>query len=246
MRRLKLIRLSLLLIIMLMLALGGIQSNCPKQGMAVSPRQRQFVTLKNRVDLPQQHEFEESVILAAMLQPGDDRSRWSESRAAAIEGYVLEVRKGGIEAANCFSITNRDIHIHIGARQDAPPRERVVVEVTPRMREWAERQNMDWSESVLERELIGRWCRFEGWLLFDIEHADESENTVPGREENWRATAWEIHPVTAIKVIKMSVEPERRAAPFMRAYCEAFRWPALSASPLPLSTVSVDKLWASW
>lgn len=202
MRRRKLIRLLLLITVTLAASLAFVQLNCPKRGMAISSRYRQFVLLKNRADHPQKEDFDGSVTLSAMLQSGDDRSRWSETRSAAIEGYVLEVRNGGIESANCFSLTDRDIHIHIGAREDAPPREMVVVEVTPRTREWAERRNMDWSRSALERELVGRWCRFEGWLLFDVEHADESENTAPGREDNWRGTAWEVHPVTDIKVIR--------------------------------------------
>jgi hypothetical protein len=42
----------------------------------------------------------------------------------------------------------------------------------------------------------------EGWLLFDREHAGESENTAPGRAANWRATAWELHPVTKIEIIR--------------------------------------------
>lgn len=202
MRRLNSIRLILLIVITLTLGFAVIQWNCPKQGMAVSTGGRRLALLKNRDNIPAAQDFDAGVTLAAMLQPGDDRNRWSESRAAAVEGYVLEVRKGGIESANCFSVVSRDIHIHIGARPDAPPQEMVVVEVTPRIREWAERHNLDWSESALARELVGRWCRFEGWLLFDIEHADESENTAPGREENWRKTGWEIHPVTSIKVIR--------------------------------------------
>ncbi len=202
MRRRKFINLVLLLVITLTLALAVIQWNCPEQGMAISARRQEFLSLKNRAGMPAREDFDESVTLAAMLEPGDDRARWSQSRAAVIEGYVLEVRKGGIESANCFSVTSRDIHIHIGARPDAPPREMVVVEVTPRVREWAGRQNLDWSEAALARELVGRWCRFEGWLLFDIEHADESENTRPGGAGNWRATGWEIHPVTDINVIR--------------------------------------------
>jgi hypothetical protein len=37
--------------------------------------------------------------------------------------------------------------------------------------------------------------------MFDEEHDRESENTNPGHSENWRATAWELHPVTAIQVV---------------------------------------------
>jgi hypothetical protein len=70
------------------------------------------------------------------------------------------------------------------------------------MREWAKREGYDWSESALERLLIGRRCRIEGWMLFDREHAQESENLSPESAQNWRATAWEIHPVTSITVLK--------------------------------------------
>jgi hypothetical protein len=44
--------------------------------------------------------------------------------------------------------------------------------------------------------------RFEGWLMFDEEHRDESEHSNPGQAGNWRATAWEIHPVTMFKVVE--------------------------------------------
>ena len=33
-------------------------------------------------------------------------------------------------------------------------------------------------------------------------HAQESENLSPGGAQNWRATGWEIHPVTGITVLK--------------------------------------------
>ena len=59
-----------------------------------------------------------------------------------------------------------------------------------------------WSEQTLQAQLVGRWCEFEGWLYFDAGHDEESENIAPDNPENWRATAWEIHPVTKITVIR--------------------------------------------
>jgi hypothetical protein len=55
---------------------------------------------------------------------------------------------------------------------------------------------------ALRDRLLGRWIRIRGWMLFDVEHQSQSENTAPGRERNWRATAWEIHPVTSIEVVQ--------------------------------------------
>jgi hypothetical protein len=37
--------------------------------------------------------------------------------------------------------------------------------------------------------------------MFDFEHVHEAENTNPGGVRNWRATCWEIHPVTGFKIL---------------------------------------------
>ncbi len=187
---------------LLLTAILFARPDCPQQGWAFTTEIRAFASLKNRTVLPGPDDFDGRVTLDALLEPGDDRDRWSEGRAAKIEGYVVAVARGGIEAANCYSLRTRDTHIYVARSLSAPPRERVVVEVTPRLREWAWRQGYDWTESALESALIGRWCRIEGWMLFDLEHARESENLSPGDAQNWRATAWEIHPVTSITVLR--------------------------------------------
>jgi hypothetical protein len=194
--------LLLFLILAAAVLLVFVQPNCPRQGAALSAEVRAFVRLKNRDALPRPEEFDRSVGLEELLRPGDDRARWSEARAAALEGYVVGVRPGGVEAANCYSFTRRDTHIYVAARPDALPRERVVLEVTPRMEAWAAARGRDWSEPALRRALMGRRCRFEGWLLYDTEHDEEAENTAPGRLDNWRATGWELHPVTNIEIVR--------------------------------------------
>jgi hypothetical protein len=163
---------------------------------------RAFVRLKNRTGAPTPSDFDERVTLDALLRPGDDRGRWSEARACVVEGYVVGVAPGGVEAANCYSLTNRDTHIYLAPTRESSQRGAVVAEVTPRMREWAARQGWDWSEESLRRSLMGRRCRVEGWMLFDAEHEGEAENTAPGRALNWRATAWEIHPLTRLEVLE--------------------------------------------
>ena len=156
--------------------------------------------LKNRTAIPQPADFDNAVTLAKMLQPGDDRARWSQTRAARVEGYVVSLASGPLELTNCYLPCSRDIHIHLGLRPDAPPREQVVLEITPRMQEWARQQGWNWSEETLRVELLGHWCSFEGWLLYDSYHAGEAENTAPGQPGNWRATAWEIHPITKFEI----------------------------------------------
>lgn len=176
--------------------------DAPRQGCALTPSARAFALLKNRDAQPSAHDFDPRATLDALTAPGDDRARWEESRAAVVEGYVIKVSNGGVEAANCYSLTRRDIHIHVAASAAAPLTGSLIVEVTPRTAEAAGRRGMDWSLDALRRELVGRRCRFEGWLLYDREHADESVNTAPGNPVDWRATAWELHPVTRIEVLK--------------------------------------------
>ncbi len=204
MRRVKVAGLTLLILFMLAAVVSALLpvGACPAGGAALTPGKREFMRLKNRDAAPSPRDFDVNVSLEALLRSGEDRGRWAESRAGRVEGYVVEVVEGGIEAANCFSYRERDLHIHVAARADAPRTQWVVVEVTPRARRSASESGRDWSAAALGAELVGRRCRFEGWLLFDREHADESENTAPGARGNWRATAWELHPVTSIEVLK--------------------------------------------
>jgi hypothetical protein len=176
--------------------------NCPRVGIALTSRARSLHRLKNRTASPQAADFDSRVTLDALLLEGDDTNRWSTDRAARIQGYVIDVAYARPEATNCFSPCRRDIHIAISTRKDAPKTEQIIVEVTPNLRDWASGQGIDWSEETLQQQLVGHWCEFEGWLYFDVGHAEESENTSPNRSGNWRATAWEIHPVTRITVVR--------------------------------------------
>src|ERR1044072_1009892 len=167
--------------------------NCPSAGIALTTRARDLHRLKNRTSSPQPSDFDSRITLAALLQPGNDTNRWSTTRAARIQGEVIDVAYAGPEATNCFNPCRRDIHILVAARKGAAKTEHVVVEVTPNLG--------DWSEETLQAQLVGHWCEFEGWLYFDAGHGEESENISPGKPDNWRATAWEIHPVTKFTVV---------------------------------------------
>jgi hypothetical protein len=177
-----------------------LKHHCPASGFAFSTERRELHRLKNRTAIPQPADFDTAITLQKMLEAGDDHNRWAATRAARVEGYVLSIAKGPIELSNCYVPCSRDIHIHVGLRPDAPPREQVVLEITSRMLEWARHQGLDWSEETLRGEMLSHWCSFEGWLLYDSHHAGEAENSVPGRADNWRATAWEIHPITNFEI----------------------------------------------
>jgi hypothetical protein len=74
--------------------------------------------------------------------------------------------------------------------------------VTPNFRKAAEQEGWNWSAASLKAQLVGHWCEFEGWMYFDVGHEEESENTTPNNPANWRATAWEIHPVTKFAIVR--------------------------------------------
>ena len=176
--------------------------NCPSAGLAFTTRARTLHRLKNRTALPEPSDFNPQISLSELLKPGDDSTRWSTQQAARIQGYVIDIAYARPEATNCFIPSRRDIHILVANRRGAPQNEQVVLEVTPNFNDWAADRGWDWSEASLRRQLLNRWCEFEGWLYFDVGHAEEAENTAPRNPGNWRATAWEIHPVTRFRVIQ--------------------------------------------
>src|ERR1041385_6318297 len=187
--------LILLVIVFVILLWLILAINCPSAGLALTTRARDLHRLKNRTSFPHATDFDPRITLDALLQPGDDTNRWSNTRAARIQGEVIDVAYARPEATNCFNPCRRDIHILVAARKGAAKTEHVVVEVTPNL-------SIGSSEETLQNQLVGHWCEFEGWLYFDVGHAEESENISPGKPGNWRATAWEIHPVTKITVIR--------------------------------------------
>ena len=59
----------------------------------------------------------------------------------------------------------------------------------------------DWSTDGLRQQLKGHYVTLTGWLLYHAEHesgASANDPTDAIGAQNWRATCWEIHPITAI------------------------------------------------
>src|SRR5205807_4747277 len=77
-----------------------ILASCPPEGDAVQAEARALNPLKRRMAVPGPKDIDPQVTLAALLEPGDDRNRWSDERAAMITAYVMDVKVGGIESVN--------------------------------------------------------------------------------------------------------------------------------------------------
>lgn len=181
-------------------------ATCPLEGDAKQQLARELNPLKNREQAPTSHDIDPAATLTAMLAPGQDLNRWNHDKAAVFEGYVVGVKMGGIESVNCHAKDppHRDTHIELALNRSGKPTERVIVEVTPRWRDKI-KAVADWSTAALKKDLLTgghpQRVRVTGWLFDDLEHSPQAKNTNPGAKGNWRATVWEIHPVTGIELL---------------------------------------------
>jgi hypothetical protein len=177
---------------------------CGMDGSATSASLKNLNHLKNRYTPPQDNQVDSSITLSAILAPGDDKTRWSTSSGAEVTGYVLDVKPGGSETCNCGKTdpAHSDAHIELVLHStDTSNKQSIVAEVTPRMRAVMSANGTDWSTKTLRKQLRHKWVKVRGWMLFDSQHTNAAENTNPGGANNWRATAWEVHPVTDIQIV---------------------------------------------
>jgi hypothetical protein len=177
---------------------------CGMEGTATGPDAKALDRLKNRwKNAPAAEDIDTNVSLAAMLAPGEDENRFDSAKGAQVSGFVIDVKVGGKETCNCKATApiDRDTHIELALANDAPKNQRVIAEVTPRLRAQMKAKDVDWTTDALRAAIKGKWVKVTGLLLFDSMHFGEAENTNPGGANNWRATCWEIHPITSLEVL---------------------------------------------
>lgn len=185
-------------------------ADCPVGGDAKRAQVRALNALKRRMQTPSAKDFDHTVTLAAMVAPGEDAGRFDTQRAVTVEGYVADVKVGGVESVNCHTHDPKFRDTHIELTLDPlhdDESKHVIVEVTPQWREALAKQDVDWQTNTLRQTLVGRWVKITGWLLYDEEHANAAANTASSGTHVWRATAWEVHPITAIEVLPAAPRP---------------------------------------
>lgn len=179
-------------------------NNCGLEGNASRDDTRERNTMKNRFTTPQPTDINAAITLQALLQPGDDETRFQDSDGAVVVGFVFDVKAGSTESVNCGATTVqfKDTHIEVTlSATDTDRTRRFIVEVTPKWRAFMAPSGVDWSNVGLRNMIEGQCAEFTGWMFWDRHHRGDAENTDPGAGNNWRATAWEIHPVTAVRVV---------------------------------------------
>jgi len=158
------------------------------------------------------------VTVEEIRDPANNTGRFRSSQKVWVIGYVAGLDNGGNrETCNCKRADLRDVHINIVASpsEAGDKTKYVVVEFTPR---WEKEFNLDDSDydamkQKVEQQIGGKWVKFEGYMMRDFVHAKESKSTAApntptcldnGNDPSpcvWRATAWEVHPVTAYTVV---------------------------------------------
>ena len=136
-----------------------------------------------------------------------------------IIGFVAGLDDGGDkESCNCGRDDLRDLHINVvAAPEEVGDLTRyVVVEITPRWQKTFGLNDSDYKamKETVRLKLAGKWVRFRGWILYDIIHRKESKSTAAPTTPTctghfpepitpciWRATPWEVHPVTSFQIL---------------------------------------------
>ncbi len=161
------------------------------------------------------------------LQLKDDLAKLGEGSMSGVIGYLYYAKKTGPESSNCQldstdkEGTNVDYHIGIGFDPSlaqslrthqhlsrdalkAVTQTSVIVEMTPHYRYLYGGDN--WTIDGLQN-VVGRQVRVVGQLIIDSEHNIPSQNCAIATAAQqkltcWRASAWELHPVTRFQVCK--------------------------------------------
>jgi hypothetical protein len=192
---------------------------CPACGITTNPKHRTLNIQKNRgiaVTNPQK------ITVQEMRDPANNNNgKFSPNKKVWITGYVATVDPGGMpENCNCTGSKPtdrkdlRDVHINLVAdpSEAGDQTKYVVVEFTPR---WEKKfgfddSNYDAMRQLVEDKIKGKRVKFSGWMLYDYIHENASQSTRPNQPVcanfgdkncNWRATPWEVHPVTAYEIV---------------------------------------------
>jgi hypothetical protein len=145
-------------------------------------------------------------------------------------GYLYDIKTEGKESSNCQieggeDFGNVDFHIYIGfdpslaaklKSKTATPQEKkqidntsVIVEMTPHYRG---RFKPEWTAQAV-KAAIGSRVRITGQLMVDNEHYVSSQDCghANSTDSCWRATVWELHPVTDLQVCNTDSCPDQNS-----------------------------------
>jgi hypothetical protein len=160
----------------------------------------------------------------------DELNKLGEGSIFGIVGYLYGIKTEGKESSNCQleggdDFDNVDFHIYIGFDPNLAARIKsktmtpedkktidvvsVIVEMTPHYRG---RFKPEWTADAVKKELGSR-VRVTGQLMVDNEHYVASQDCGHANHTDacWRATVWELHPVTDFQICSAGSCPDQNS-----------------------------------
>jgi hypothetical protein len=203
----------------------------PRHRTSQDPAALERNVLRNRTTSPS--EINKEITLEDILRPGIDVGRWKTSDAVKLTAYVSSVGWRPPNAANCFSPTMKDIYLSIvSSPEDLGNRQRrMEAIITPRW--WKKLGITTQNFPAFRTSLLHKRVALTGWLFYDSGNDKRAVNTTPNERTNWRATAWELHPVTAYR----RVEPDQNLTAPATASTVAS---VTSPDPIPETSQSIS------
>ena len=175
-------------------------NDCPSTGSAWDMQQRKLNFLMNRATVPDEKQINRGISLEGILNSKDSTTLFSSKEGASVKGFVFDVVVGKPEPCNCYSKDENDLDIIIYLSKDGKAKEVhecAMAYITPASRAL----HHEWKLPALKK-LIGKKITVTGWMLFNSAEVGVSSESHHGSARPDRHTAWEIHPVTAIKTEK--------------------------------------------
>jgi len=152
----------------------------------------------------------------------DQLAALGEGQTMGLIGYLYYAKQSGAESSNCELTGDEDVDYHIGigfdpaeaakhgklpASDKSLTQTSVIVEMTPH---WRAFKNPNWNIDGV-KAVVGRQVRVLGQLMLDSEHYPNPQQNcgLAGADTSkcWRASAWELHPVTQFQVCPADKTP---------------------------------------
>lgn len=173
-------------------------SQCPPEGTATDPEHKDLNKRKNKsASIPSWTPQKVPLNMLITKSKKNDEKKFFNGAYVFTEGYLISSEEEGPESCNCNKATkakkNGDVHIYLGLVPNAPKKNCIVIEITPKYK----KLHSDYSDNLVKNAHV----RVEGYLLFDSEHKGNAANTCESCGNVWRKTCWEIHPVTKLDLI---------------------------------------------
>lgn len=169
-------------------------TDCPPEGKATDALTKHTNTLKNRDII--NTKVDSTIVFDSIIRSGkEDTTRFKPTQYISVTGYVLAADEGGPESCNCFSKDSaaENVKLFLGHSLDSWKDSVFVIEITPKFGKL--------HPEIHPELLIGRHVTITGYLMYNTDAKKFALNVCKNCRVSDRKTAWEICPVTDVKVI---------------------------------------------